>query len=167
MWDLAAAQKGTWPYLPYRSGGQNYFPILCLDWPSSDWQLSEAEIADLLAAAPRFGLVQLDFPICSMWSAEPDPPPALTAAGTGPILVIGGTNDLGTPLETSRQLAEQLEQGVLLISEGPWQHLSYWPHPDTRCVIDTVDRYLTNLQPPANESRCIHGDSQLHPPAGG
>jgi hypothetical protein len=77
--------------------------------------------------------------------------------------VVGTTGDPATRLESSRDLAEHLEQGVLLIVEDN-NHGAYWIHPDTLCVTDTIDHYLIDLELPVNESRCIPGDMQLHPP---
>jgi len=52
---------------------------------------------------------------------------------------------------------------VLLIVEGN-NHGAYRIDPDTLCTTNTVDRYLTELELPAHESRCIPGDPQLQPP---
>lgn len=98
-----------------------------------------------------------------VWPAEPDPPPPLTGAGAGPILAVGTTGDIQTPLKSRRDLADHLERGVLLVVEGN-NHGAYRIDPDHLCVIETVDRHLTELELPANESRHIPGDPQLHPP---
>jgi pimeloyl-ACP methyl ester carboxylesterase len=140
--------------------------IFCLDWPSSAWDRPEALIDAVLAASPRLGPFQVErFDVCSVWAAEPDPPPPLTGAGAGPILVVGSTGDIQTPLASSRSLAEHLEEGVLLVVErnahGAYEALPY----DSRCVRETVDRYLTDLELPPNGSRCQHGNTQLQPPS--
>jgi pimeloyl-ACP methyl ester carboxylesterase len=166
---LARAQDGngrllrdlalSFPYI------ESLFAIDCLDWPRSAWEASQSVVDAVLAASPRLGPFQVEGPsVCGLWPAEPDPPPPLTGADAGPILVIGSTGDTATPLESSRDLTEHLEGGVLLIVEGN-NHGAYWIHPDNLCVIETVDRYLTDLELPANESRCIPGDPQLHPPS--
>jgi hypothetical protein len=45
-------------------------------------------------------------------------------------------------------------------AHGAYEALPY----DSRCVRETVDRYLTDLELPPNESRCIPGNPELHPP---
>ena len=52
---------------------------------------------------------------------------------------------------------------MLLIFESN-NHSAYWIHPDNLCVMEAVDRDLTDLELPASESRCIPGDPLLHPP---
>lgn len=136
----------------------------CLDYPRSDWEPSQSIIDTLLAVSPRLGRYHIEEHTCEVWPVEPDPPPPLTGTGAGPILVVGNTGDTSTPLQSNRALANQLEEGVLLIVESN-DHSAYWSHPDNLCVLDTVDRYLTDLELPANESRCILGDPQLHPPS--
>jgi hypothetical protein len=170
-WALAVAQDGNGRLLLNLNAwmaeiNESQYAIYCLDWPRSAWEPSQATIDTLHTVAPRLGLfllVEHGVDLCSVWPAEPDPPPPLTGAGAGPILVIGTTGDIATPLETSRDLADHLEQGVVLIVESN-NHGAYWVHPDNLCATETVDRYLTDLELPANEFRCIPGDPQLHPP---
>jgi hypothetical protein len=77
--------------------------------------------------------------------------------------VVGSTGDIATPLQSSRDLADHLAEGVLLVVEAN-NHGAYFIGPDNLCVMETVDRYLTDLELPTDESRCILGDPQLHPP---
>jgi pimeloyl-ACP methyl ester carboxylesterase len=170
-WDLtralAEAQDGNGRLLRdlggLNAGIDSQFAIECLDWPSGS-EPSQATNDAILAVSPRLGPLYVERPfVCGLWPAEPDPPPPLTGAGAGPILVISNTGDIATPLKSSRDLTEHLEEGVLLIVEAN-QHGAYWIDPDNLCVIETVDRYLTDLELPANESRCLPGDPQLHPP---
>lgn len=167
---LAATQDGdgrllldlalSFPYI------ESLYAIECLDLPSSAWEPSQATIDALLAVAPRFGLFALQewgTDVCSVWPAEPDSPPPLIGAGAGPILVVGTTGDIAQPLKSNRDLAEHLEQGVLLIVDSN-NHGAYRIGPDNLCVIEAVDSYFADLEVPANESRCIVGDPQLHPP---
>ncbi len=174
-WDLtralAEAQDGNGRLLRNLNAGldeiiESLHAIECRNWPRGDWEPSQSTIDALLEVAPRLGLFPLAdaaVDLCSVWPAEPDPPPPLTGVGAGPILVIGSTGDIATPLQSSRDLAERLEEGVLLVVEAN-DHGAYWISPDTLCVVETVDRYLTNFELPANESRCIPGDPQLHSP---
>ena len=133
------------------AGIESQLAIECLDWPSGS-EPSQATIDAVLAASPRLGPFQVEGPfVCGLWPAEPDPPPPLTGADAGPILVVGTTGDTATPLQSSPDLTEHLEQGVLLIVEAN-NHGAYSIDPDNLCVIETVDRYLTDLELPANES---------------
>lgn len=75
--------------------------------------------------------------------------------------MVGNTHDTG--LTADRDLTGHLEGGVLLTIEGN-SHGAYSIHPDNLRITETFDRYLADLELPANESRCILGDPQLHPP---
>ena len=75
-------------------------------------------------------------------------PPAgsveITGAGAGPIVVVGTTGDAATPLESSRAMADALEEGTLVTVEAD-QHTGYGVN---ECVIDAVDDYLIDLTVP-------------------
>ncbi len=165
---LAEAQDGNGRRLRdlggLNAGIESQFAIECLDWPRDAWEPSQSTVDAVLAAAPRLGPLYAESPfVCGFWPAEPDPPPPLTAADAGPIQVIGSTGDIATPLQASRDLTDHLDEGVLLIVEAN-NHGGYFIDPDNLCVIETIDRYLTDLEIPANESHCILGDPQLQPP---
>lgn len=135
------------------AGIESQYAIECLDWPRSALEASQATNDAVLAASPRLGPLYVEGPsVCGLWPAEPDPPSPLTGAGAGPILVVGNTGDTANRLKSSRDLTEHLEGGLLLIVEAN-QHGAYSIGPDNLCVMETVDRYLTDLGLPANESR--------------
>lgn len=165
---LAAAQDGDGRLLRHLARSFPYIESLiaieCLDRPRRNGRPSSATIDALLAVAPRLGPFWIEAPVvCDSWPAEPEPPPPLTGAGAGPILVVGSTGDVATPLQSSRDLANQLEGGVLLVVEAN-NHGAYFIDPDNLCVMETIDRYLTDLELPANGSRCILGDPDLYSP---
>lgn len=172
MYALSSAQDGNGRPLrdlalsiPYTI--ESNLGILCLDWPRRAWEPSQTTIDTVLTVAPRLGPFRLALitpDVCSVWPVEPNPPPPLTGSGAGPLLVVGATGDTATPLETSRDLATHLEHAALLIVEAN-DHGAYRTHPEALCVLETVDRYLTDLDLPANESRCTPGDPQPHPPS--
>jgi hypothetical protein len=147
--------------------------IVCLDWPSTAWEPTQADIDAVLAASPRLGPYQTatasrigpyveGLNPCRFWSAPPELPPTITASGAGPILVIGTTGDY--LWESTQTLADRLEQGTLLVVERT-RHTAYQPgYANTRCVTDTVDAYLTDLAVPPKNSVCQHGNQQLQPP---
>ena len=123
-----------------------YFAIGCLDDPGStgpdDLYTHEAEFA---AAAPRLGrgwLAELTF--CSVWPIEPVTPVVITGDGAGPILVVGTTGDAATPLQSTRNMANALEDGHLVVVTAD-QHTGYGVN---RCVNDTVDGYLVDPTAP-------------------
>jgi hypothetical protein len=75
---------------------------------------------------------------------------AITGDGAGPIVVIGTTGDPATPFESTRAMAETLEDGRFVIVEAD-QHTGYGVN---RCVVEVVNRYLIDLDPPADGTEC-------------
>jgi len=144
--------------------------IHCLDFSRGTPEQSETPADEMRPVAPLLGqFLGEPIDVCSMWPVEPDPPPPLTAAGAGPILVIGTTGDFATPLVAALGVVDQLEDGVLLIVERN-AHVAYMPKlwgnvdKDTQCVTSTVDNYLMNLELPLTGSICIHGNAERKPP---
>ena len=74
----------------------------------------------------------------------------MTGAGAGPIVVIGTTGAPSTPLQSTARMAETLEDGRLVIVEAE-QHTGYGVN---RCVVDVVNRYLVDLEPPDDGTEC-------------
>jgi pimeloyl-ACP methyl ester carboxylesterase len=128
-----------------------YLAIGCLDLPAPDPAEFPAIDARIRRAAPHMG-VGFAYPYaCSQWPARLSTPPLrLTAAGVGPVLVVGTTGDAITPIESSRALADDLEDGILLTVDG-FRHTGYGVN---RCSIDVVDRYLVDLTVPAEGTVC-------------
>ena len=87
---------------------------------------------------------------CTFMPPAIDPRVDVTAAGAGTILVIGTTGDPSTPLDSTTRMANALEDSRLLIVEAE-QHTGYGVN---RCVIDAVNDYLIDLEPPADGTRC-------------
>ena len=137
----------------YGNEGEAFQAINCLDGPAP----TPAEFPELAArvaeAAPAFGAatVWLGAP-CSVWPVPPDGVPGpLRGAGAPPIVVIGTSNDPATPFKWAEGLASQLESARLIVFEGEG-HTAYNRGSD--CVDDAVDRYLIDLEPPADNTRC-------------
>lgn len=123
-----------------------YFAINCLDDPGSsgpdDLLSHEAEFA---AAAPRLGrgwLAELLF--CAVWPVPPAPSITITGAGAGPIVVMGTTGDAATPLQSTRNMAEALEDGHLVVVDAD-QHTGYGVN---NCGDDAIDNYLVDPSAP-------------------
>jgi pimeloyl-ACP methyl ester carboxylesterase len=87
---------------------------------------------------------------CAFLPPSTDPRIEITGAGAGPVLVIGTTGDPSTPLESSRSMSDSLEDGRLVVVDAN-QHTGYGAN---RCVIDVVNQYLIDLQPPPDETTC-------------
>jgi pimeloyl-ACP methyl ester carboxylesterase len=128
-----------------------FLAIGCLDRPAPDPAGFPALDARIRRAAPHMG-VGFAYPYaCSQWPARLGTPPLrLTAAGAGPVLVVGTTGDAITPLESSQALADDLEAGTLLTVDG-FRHTGYGVN---RCSIDVVDRYLIDLTVPEDGTVC-------------
>jgi pimeloyl-ACP methyl ester carboxylesterase len=166
---LAAAQRGDGDRLldlsdqytgrrrdgTYDSSQPAFWAIGCLDGPligGPDAFL--AAEPQFRAAAPRVGVALLNAGlICAYWEV---PPVASLAPfqidNVPPILVIGTTNDPATPLKWSEGLASEISGASLLVVEGS-QHTAFVTAFNS-CVDDAVVKYLVDLEPPPNGTRC-------------
>ena len=106
--------------------------------------------ADLVGVAPRLFPYTTGSYSCTFFPPSPDPRIEITGIGAGPIVVIGTTGDPSTPLESSRAMADALEDGRLVIVVAN-QHTGYRAN---SCVNDLVEDYLVNLVAPADETTC-------------
>lgn len=88
--------------------------------------------------------------MCTFFPAATDPLIDITAAGAGPVVVIGTTGDPATPLATTRAMSAAVEDGRLVVVTAD-QHLGYGVN---RCVVDVVNAYLIDLEAPADDTRC-------------
>ena len=64
--------------------------------------------------------------------------------------MIGTTGDPTTPLDSTRIMADKLEDGRLVVVTAN-QHTGYGVN---ECVIDVVNEYLVDLEPPDDETNC-------------
>ena len=128
--------------------------VNCLDYPmNSDVDHMRAEELKLEQAAPTFGkLLGYSCLSCKYWPVPAtSEPAAISAAGAGPILVVGTTGDPATPYEWSEALAKQLDSGVLLTWDGEG-HTAYGRA--NECVTSAVDDYFVDGKVPANGTSC-------------
>jgi pimeloyl-ACP methyl ester carboxylesterase len=126
--------------------------ISCIDRPQRPTVAeADAEIAQLVAAAPRFVPPGSsgDYS-CTFFPPSPDPRMEITGADAGPIVVIGTTGDPATPLASTRAMADALEDGRLVVVTAN-EHTGYGRN---QCVIDLVNVYLIDLEPPPAETAC-------------
>ena len=87
---------------------------------------------------------------CSVWEAERTPVPERDAAGSAAILVVGNSGDPVTPLPGAEDMADQLDNGVLMI----WQGQGHTAYPKTDCITAAVNAYLIDLTPPSDGLTC-------------
>ena len=136
----------------YDDALEAYFAINCLDDPGTkDPQVLFAMQADFASAAPRLGagwILELQF--CAAWPIPAAPPVAVDAKDAGPVVVVGTTGDPATPLVSTRNMADALEDGRLIVVTAD-QHTGYGIND---CVNDAVDRYLVDLDVPDDELIC-------------
>jgi hypothetical protein len=102
------------------------------------------------AIAPRLAPGDVGSYFCTFFPAPDQARVEITGAGAGPILVVGTTGDPATPLASSQNMANDLENGVLLTVVAD-QHTGYNVN---QCSQDTVDHYLVDLTVPAEGTRC-------------
>ncbi len=127
--------------------------INCLDYPrDADPERMKREAAELEQLAPTIGKFQGYGDLsCAGWPYRGvNSRDAVTAAGSGPILVLGTTGDPATPYQWAVDLAEQLENGVLVTLEGEG-HTAYGKNV---CVDRAVESYLLDGTPPKDGLLC-------------
>jgi pimeloyl-ACP methyl ester carboxylesterase len=111
----------------------------------------DAKAPAYTAAAPRLAPAgSVGDYSCTFFPEALDPRIDITGAGAGPIVVIGTTGDPATPLESSRAMAEALEDGRLVVVEAE-QHTGYNVN---RCINEVVNDYLVDLVPPDDGTEC-------------
>jgi pimeloyl-ACP methyl ester carboxylesterase len=111
---------------------------------------ADADVDEVLAVAPRIFPYTTGSYSCTFFPPALDPRIDITATGAGPIVVIGTTGDPATPLESSRAMADTLEDGRLVIVEAN-AHTGYR---GGSCVRGIVHEYLLTLVAPADGTTC-------------
>jgi pimeloyl-ACP methyl ester carboxylesterase len=131
------------------------YAVNCVDHPdeATSVQQIEAELPAFEKAAPFFGpMVDWSSLPCAYWKAAPtDSPHVIKAAGAGPILVVGTTNDPATPYAWAQALASQLSSGRLLTMNGDG-HTAYLR--GSTCIDSAVDGYFLTGALPAAGTVC-------------
>ncbi|HEY5905850.1 MAG TPA: alpha/beta hydrolase, partial [Actinomycetota bacterium] len=119
--------------------------ITCLDRDPDEPQPDDAELTKRYQeVAPRMWPTFAGEGFCETWPVPPTGTVEITGMGAGPIVVVGTTGDPATPLESSRAMADALEEGTLVIVEAD-QHTGYGVN---ECVVNAVDDYLIDLTVP-------------------
>ena len=140
------SQDGT-----YSNAFEGLIAINCLDDPGPTDLAVTDQLADEFAKlAPRLGRASAYGYFCSFWPVPRKPPITITGAGAGPIVVVGTTGDPITPLESTKRLAAELEDGHLVTVVGE-RHTGYKLN---GCVTEAVDDYLVDLKVPQEGLVC-------------
>jgi pimeloyl-ACP methyl ester carboxylesterase len=153
--ELSDQYTGRRPDGTYDSSQPAFWAIGCLDGPTiggpDEFQAAEARFR---AEAPRVGVALLNAGlICAYWKVPTVKSPApVRIDDAPPVLVIGTTNDPATPLKWSEGLAREITSATLLVAEGT-QHTAFVTAFNS-CVDDNVVKYLLDLEPPPNGTRC-------------
>jgi pimeloyl-ACP methyl ester carboxylesterase len=136
----------------YTNDLEAFQAISCLDDPGvTSVDEVEALRDDFLDVAPRLGASFASSGYaCAVWPVRGSGSVTVTGAGAGPILVVGTTGDAATPLDSTRAMADALEEGVLLVVDAD-QHTGYGVN---QCAFETVDNYLVGLVVPAEGTTC-------------
>ncbi len=153
LFSLADAYTGRLQDGSYSNLMDANLAINCAD---TDETVDEDQVRTLAAEwntkYPLFGAgAAASLYTCSVWDAERTPlPEQRDAPGSKAILVIGTSGDPATPLPGAVDLAEDLDNGVLLT----WQGNGHTAYPKTPCVTDAVNAYLIDLAPPLDGLTC-------------
>ena len=111
---------------------------------------ADADVEAVLEVAPRIFPYTTGSYTCTFFPPAVDPRIDITGEGAGPIVVIGTTGDAATPLESSRMMADTLEDGRFVIVEAN-RHTGYL---GDACVRGIVHDYLLQLAAPDDGTRC-------------
>jgi len=130
---------------------ESFLAINCADEAERQTvEESDAEVAAILEVAPRIFPYTTGSYSCTFFPPALDPRIEITGAGAGPIVVIGTTGDAATPLESTRAMADTLEDGRLVVVEAN-QHTGYR---GSDCVQAIVHAYLLQLAAPDDGTIC-------------
>jgi pimeloyl-ACP methyl ester carboxylesterase len=130
-----------------------YAGVVCSDFPHPEGvEAWDSFVADVVAVAPRFGAAVVnELRTCAFWPIAASPARSPVAAtGSGPILVVGTTNDPATPLRNAQVVAEGLDEATLVVLDAD-RHTAYAA---STCVQRLVRDYFVDETVPASNVSC-------------
>lgn len=130
------------------------YAVNCLDRPdTADPAQVEANAAEALKASPTWGkYLAWSSVACGEWDVKSTGTPhKVTAAGSGPIVVVGTIRDPATIYAWSVQLRQELSNAVLITWDGDG-HTAY--KRSNACVDDPIDNYYVNGTTPQDGLTC-------------
>jgi len=133
---------------------QGMYAVNCLDRSDSKVVAHyAAEARSLSVQAPLWGpVIAWGALPCGYWPVPAKSrPKRITAAGSGPILVVGTTRDPATPYKWAQDLAAELKDGHLITYDGDG-HTAYMR--SNKCVDGAVDAYLLKGVVPPPGLKC-------------
>lgn len=110
-----------------------------------------------LAAEPLYGPLARHITPCAFWPTTPVEQPTVID-NNRPALIVSATGDPATPYAGQVAMHRALKCSRQLTVTGAYRHGVF---PYTPCVNNTVNRYLTDGNLPANDLTC--GDAQRRP----
>ena len=164
--DSTALQRRFRGTVRFQASFPSLIPINCIDWPYRDddplpldlpEQLADASpLRSSLFPAPPMEYRSSSGGICGRWPAGPEPLPSpLSAEGAGPVLVLGATEDVATPIGSAEFLRNELVDGAMVYVESD-VHVSYNAStaPEHKCATEYIDQFLIDLDRPADGTVC-------------
>jgi pimeloyl-ACP methyl ester carboxylesterase len=131
------------------------YAVNCVDHPDEATYVAQiqASLPTFEKDAPFFGpMVDWSSLPCAYWKAgATDSPHAIAARGSGPIVVVGTTNDPATPYSWAQSLAKELAGGRLLTMNGDG-HTAY--RRGSTCIDGAVDAYYLTGALPTSGTVC-------------
>lgn len=130
-----------------------FWAVGCVDGPDVGGVAGLREIEDAAArVAPRLGRSVVNNSLaCAFWPVASQPPAALRAPTSAPLLVLGTRSDPATPLSWAKGLTKELGSAVL-ITVGGARHTAFAS--GNECVDDLTIRYLVDEAVPPTGTRC-------------
>jgi pimeloyl-ACP methyl ester carboxylesterase len=127
--------------------------VSCIDANTAPPTLEEVEALYVEFAAQNelFAYQAVGAMMCAGWPVTRDPVPMPTAPDAPPLLLIGGTQDLLTPLPEAQQMAAALGNATLLVSNHYGHSAMHYP---SECVFNAVHDFLDHGALPANGTTC-------------
>jgi len=135
----------------YDNSLEAFQTITCMDTSERlTVEQADATVPEFMKIAPRIAPGTVGPYFCTFYPETDDPRVDITGKGAGTILVVGTTGDPATPLASSQNMANDLEDGVLLTVKAD-QHTGYDVN---SCSMGTVDAYLIDEKVPAAGTTC-------------